>query len=37
LFISMIDMRRIFTGLVDGNIIKEIRSISNIIGGIATI
>jgi hypothetical protein len=37
LFISMIDMRRIFTGLTDGNIIKEIRSISNIIGGIATI
>jgi hypothetical protein len=33
----MIDMRRIFTGLTDGNIFKEIRSISNIIGGIATI
>ena len=37
LYISMIDMRRIFPGLVDGNIFKEIRSISNIIGGIAAI
>jgi hypothetical protein len=37
LFISIIDMRRIFTDLTDGNIFKEIRSISNIIGGIATI
>jgi hypothetical protein len=37
LFISIIDMRRIFPGLTDGNILKEIRSISNIIGGISTI
>lgn len=37
LYIGMIDMRRIFPGLTDGNIFKEIRSISNIIGGIATI
>jgi len=37
LYIGIIDMRRIFPGLTDGNIIKEIRSISNIIGGIATV